>query len=106
MEPSASEDTQKRQRLSNDQGEPSVYFCILFGPQMYTQVAYVFTSGLQRSTRTSASEAVDKVVAAAEDVIASPVSAIKQSRLSKSVGATATSPSPPKTRSRATPKKA
>ena len=65
---------------------------------------------VQKSTRASVVQGVEKAVAVTEEVLASPISAVKQSRklsgLAKSVGATATSPSPPKTRTRGTPRKA
>ena len=61
---------------------------------------------LQTRSKTPASTTVQKVIANAEGVLASPVSAVKKTRLAKSMGATATSPSPPKLRSRQTPAKA
>ncbi|KAL3149164.1 hypothetical protein ABBQ32_001997 [Trebouxia sp. C0010 RCD-2024] len=56
-------------------------------------------------SKTPASSAVQKVIVSTEGALASPVSAVKKSRLAKSLGVTATSPSPPK-RSRQTPAKA
>ncbi|DBB09205.1 hypothetical protein WJX82_001482 [Trebouxia sp. C0006] len=63
-------------------------------------------SAHKKTPKTPASAAVQKVMANTEGVLASPISAVKKTRLAKSLGATATSPSPPKLRSRHTPAQA
>ncbi|KAL0035255.1 hypothetical protein WJX79_008828 [Trebouxia sp. C0005] len=57
-------------------------------------------SAHKKTPKTPASAAVQKVMANTEGALASPISAVKKTRLAKSLGATATSPSPPKLRSR------